>query len=417
MAQLSDDCFAFGGELLPTKEALLQLDQRLHRVTGTETIPLNASVGRILANNIISPMAVPPHDNAAVDGYALRHSDLSNNTVTKLKLIGRIAAGDTCSMLVSAGEVVRIFTGAAVPKGVDTILMQEDCQENKGIVIIPPGIKKGANFRFSGEDIKVGDRILEAGTLLRPQEIGLLASTGQTTVTVYKKLRVALFSTGNEVRDIGQNLPPGHVYDANRYSIGAALNGLGCVSDDLGILPDSHKAIRESLLEVSKTHDLIMTSGGVSTGKEDHIRSAVAKIGQIHFWRLAIRPGRPIALGQVGQVPFVGLPGNPVAVLVTFMIFARPAILKLSGCRNTAPTYYKVRSGFDLQKKLGRREWLRVSITTAKDGFPVAHKFPKDGAGILTSMVKSEGLVELPEDLTELVAGSMVEYLPFTEVG
>ncbi|MEE2662039.1 MAG: gephyrin-like molybdotransferase Glp [Pseudomonadota bacterium] len=417
MAQLSDNCFAFGGELLRTKDALSQLDQRLHAVTGTETIALKGAVGRTLASNIISPMAVPPHDNAAVDGYALRYSDLSTDTETKLKLIGRIAAGDACSRAIRAGETVRIFTGAAIPKGADTVLMQEDCQETEGTVTIPPGIKKGANFRFSGEDIAAGARILEAGTVLRPQEIGLLASTGQTMVPVYKKLRVALFSTGNEVRDIGQDLPAGHIYDANRYSIGAALDGLGCLSDDLGILPDSHDGIRERLLEISKTHDLIMTSGGVSTGEEDHIRSAVANIGQIHFWRLAIRPGRPIALGQVGQVPFVGLPGNPVAVLVTFMIFARPAILKLGGCRKIAPVYYKVQSGFSLRKKLGRREWLRVSIKTVKDGFPVAHKFPRDGAGILTSMVEAEGLVELPEDLTELRPGSMVEYLPFNEVG
>ena len=417
MAQLSDDCFAFGGDLLETKDALSQLDKRLHAVTGTETVPLKGALGRILASNIISPMAVPPHDNAAVDGYALRYRDLSADTDTKLKLTGRIAAGETCSTIVRAGKAMRIFTGAAMPKGADTVLMQEDCQEEKGTVIIPPGIKKGANFRFSGEDIAAGARILEAGIPLRPQEIGLLASIGQTTVPVYKKLRVALFSTGNEVRDIGEDLPAGHIYDANRYSIGAALDSLGCLPDDLGILPDSHNAIRERLLEISKTHDLIMTSGGVSTGEEDHIRSAIANIGQIHFWRLAIRPGRPIALGQVGQVPFVGLPGNPVAVLVTFMIFARPAILKLSGCRKLGPVYYKVRAGFSLRKKLGRREWLRVSIKTAKDGFPVAHKFPQDGAGILTSLVKSQGLVELPEGLTELVRGAMVEYLPFNEVG
>tara|TARA_B100001123_G_scaffold72436_1_gene81279 strand:- start:532 stop:1785 length:1254 start_codon:yes stop_codon:yes gene_type:complete len=417
VAQLSDDCFAFGGELLRTKDALLQLDQRLHAVTGTETIPLKGAVGRILANNIISPMAVPPHDNAAVDGYALRYSDLSSDTDTKLTLIGRVAAGDACSTIVGTGEVMRIFTGAAMPKGADTVLMQEDCKEEEGKVIVPPGIKKGANFRFSGEDIAAGDRILESGTLLRPQEIGLLASTGQTTVPVYKKLRVALFSTGNEVRDIGQDLPAGHIYDANRYSIAASLDRLGCLSDDLGILADSHDVIHDRLLDISKTHDLIMTSGGVSTGEEDHIRSAVAKIGQIHFWRLAIRPGRPIALGQVGQIPFIGLPGNPVAVLVTFMIFARPAILKLGGCRKIAPVYYKVRAGFNLRKKLGRREWLRVTIKMAKDGFPVAHKFQRDGAGILTSLVESEGLVELPEDLTELTTGSIVEYLPFNEVG
>lgn len=417
MAQLSDDCFAFGGELMRTAEALALLTDRLDVVVGREDVDLRHAAGRVLAADIVSARAVPPHDNAAVDGYAVRFEDLSADNDTALSLAGRVAAGDISDRPVGAGEAVRIFTGAAMPDGADTVLMQEDCREDGGTVTIPPGIKQGANRRFAGEDIEAGATILSAGTRLRPQEVGLAASIGVGALPVFKPVRVALFSTGDEVRDVGADLPPGAVYDANRYSIAAALERLGCDVDDLGILPDSYDVIRDTLDKAAKDHDLIMTSGGVSTGEEDHVRTAVDALGKMHFWRLAIRPGRPLALGQIGSVPFIGLPGNPVAVLVTFMRFARPAVLRLGGSRETEPNAYRVRVGFPVKKKLGRREWLRVRLERDSDGAPVVHKFPRDGAGILTSMVESDGLVELPEELTSLEAGTMVDYLPFSEIG
>jgi molybdopterin molybdotransferase len=421
MAQLSDDCFAFGGELMRTDEALALLTERLSVVVDREDCALRDAAGRILAEDVTSARAVPPHDNAAVDGYAVRFEDLSADGETRLILTGRIAAGDISDRPVGAGEAIRIFTGAAMPADGDTVLMQEDCREdNQGDnahVVIPPGIKQGANRRFAGEDIAAGDVILKAGTKLRPQEIGLTASIGLKTLAVYKPVRVALFSTGDEVRDAGEDLPPGCIYDANRYSVAAALERLGCIVDDLGILPDSYDVIRDTLSAAADDHDLIMTSGGVSTGEEDHVRAAIDALGKMHFWRLAIRPGRPLALGQIGNVPFIGLPGNPVAVLVTFMRFARPAILRLGGSRVTEPAMYRVRAGFPLKKKLGRREWLRVRLDRDADGAPVAQKFPRDGAGILTSMVESDGLVELPEELTSFEAGTMVDFLPFSEIG
>lgn len=417
MAQLSDDCFAFGGELMKTDEALSLLTDRLSVAVDPEDCTLRDAAGRILAADVISTRAVPPHDNAAVDGYAIRFEDLSTDGDTALALTGRIAAGDISDRPVGAGQAVRIFTGAAMPAAGDTVLMQEDCREENGHVVIPPGIKQGANRRFAGEDIAVGDVILKAGMKLRPQEIGLAASIGLKSLPVYKPVRVALFSTGDEVRDAGEDLPPGCIYDANRYSVAAALERLGCDVDDLGILPDSHEIIRDTLSTAAVDHDLIMTSGGVSTGEEDHVRTAVDALGSMHFWRLAIRPGRPLALGQIGNVPFIGLPGNPVAVLVTFMRFARPAILRLGGSRVTEPAMYRVRAGFPLKKKLGRREWLRVKLTRDADGAPVAQKFPRDGAGILTSMVESDGLVELPEELTSFEAGTMLDFLPFSEIG
>lgn len=417
MAQLSDDCFAFGGELMRTDEALALLTDRLAIVVDRETCALRDAGGRILAEDITSARAVPPHDNAAVDGYAVRFEDLSAGKETRLALAGRIAAGDMAKRPVGPGEAMRIFTGAAMPAGGDTVLMQEDCREEDGYVLIPPGIKQGANRRFAGEDIAAGDIILKVGTKLRPQEIGLAASIGIESLPVYKPVRVALFSTGDEVRDAGDDLPPGCIYDANRYSVAAALEKLGCTVDDLGILPDSYDVIRDTLSTAAHDHDLIMTSGGVSTGEEDHVRAAVDALGKMHFWRLAIRPGRPLALGQIGKVPFIGLPGNPVAVLVTFMRFARPAILRLGGSSVTEPAMYRVRAGFPVKKKLGRREWLRVRLDRDADGAPVARKFPRDGAGILTSMVESDGLVELPEELTSFEAGTMVDFLPFSEIG
>tara|TARA_R110000868_G_scaffold1554_3_gene12440 strand:+ start:8297 stop:9550 length:1254 start_codon:yes stop_codon:yes gene_type:complete len=417
MAQLSDDCFAFGGDLMKTADALTLLAERLDVVVGREDVDLRHASGRVLAADVTSDRAVPPHDNAAVDGYAVRFGDLSAGGDTTLTVTGRIAAGGVSGRPVGRGEAMRIFTGAAMPEGADTVLMQEDCRAENDTVTIPPGIKQGANRRFAGEDIEAGATILTAGTKLRPQEIGLAASTGTVTLPVFKPVRVALFSTGDEVRDVGAELPPGSIYDANRYSVAAALERLGCDVDDLGILPDSYDIVHDTLRDAAAGHDLIMTSGGVSTGEEDHVRAAVAALGKMHFWRLAIRPGRPLALGQIGTVPFIGLPGNPVAVLVTFMRFARPAILRLGGSRDLDPGMYRVRAGFPVKKKLGRREWLRVRLERDTDGAPVARKFPRDGAGILTSMVDSDGLVELPEELTSLEAGTMVDYLPFSEIG
>ena len=416
MAQLSDDCFAFGGELMTADEALALLTERLDIVVEPETAGLRAALGRILAADVRSERAVPPHDNAAVDGYAVSFDDLDADGETRLPVTARVAAGQALDRAAAPGEAIRIFTGAPMPDGMDTILMQEDCRREGDDVVIPPGIKRGANRRHAGEDIEDGSVILRAGCRLRPQELGLAASIGRTTLEVYRPLRVGLFSTGDEIREVGDELPPGCVYDANRYALIGLLESLGCAVEDLGILPDRFEAIRDALRSAAASHDLIVTSGGVSTGDEDHVRQAVMELGSIHFWRLAIRPGRPLALGQVGDIPFLGLPGNPVAVMVTFMRFARPAILLMSGCRDIRPRTFHVRASFGYKKKLNRREWLRVALFTDDDGTPAVRKFPRDGAGILSSMVAADGLVELPEDLTAVEPGAMVEFLPFSEV-
>ena len=418
MAQLSDDCFAFGGALMTAGEALSLLSERLHVVAGSETVPLRNACGRILAADLAAPFPVPPHDNAAVDGYAVYFDDLDAERETRLPVGTRIAAGQSVDRAVPRGEAVRIFTGAPMPPGPDTVLMQEDCALDGDCVVIPPGIKRGANRRHAGEDIEAGSVVLTRGRRLRAQDVGLAASIGCAALEVHSALRVALFSTGDEIREVTDELPPGCVYDANRYALASLLDELGCEVDDLGILEDSLEAVRAALDGAAASHDLIMTSGGVSTGEEDHVRAAVEALGAIHFWRLAIRPGRPLALGQVGRVPFIGLPGNPVAVMVTFMRFARPAILRLAGAADAdaAPKTFPVRAGFAYRKKVSRREWLRVILHTDEAGTPYVTKFPRDGAGILSSMVGSDGLLELPEDLAAVEEGAMVDFLPFSEV-
>jgi len=301
------------------------------------------------------------------------------------------------------------------------VMMQEDCRREGDRVAIAPGIRRGANRRLAGEDVVRGSVALRAGTRLRPQDIGLAAALGLTRLTVVGRLKVALFSTGDELAEPGATLSPGAIYDSNRFTLAALLAQLGCAVTDLGILPDRLEAIRRSLAQAARDHALLLTSGGVSTGEEDHVKAAVAALGKLHVWRLAIKPGRPIALGQIDDaagraVPFIGLPGNPVAVMVTFLRIARPIILRLMGADGREPLHFPVRAAFDYKKKASRREWVRVRLEPGADGVPVAHKYPRDGAGILRSMVESDGLVELPEDMVQLAAGSMVDFLPFSEV-
>ena len=428
MAQLKDDCFAFGGELMPLADALDRLRDNVGVTVGTETVALRQAAGRILAEDVTAERNVPPHDNSAVDGYAVYFEDLNDGEDTRLPLSARIAAGHPLDRPAKRGEALRIFTGAPMPTGADgtqasgpdTVFMEEDCTEDSGGVVLPPGLKRGSNRRHAGEDVTAGTVIIEAGRRLRAQEIGLAASVGRESLSVHKRLRAAVFSTGDEIRDPGGEAPEGCIFDANRYTVMALLEGLGAEVTDLGILEDDTGAIAKALEAATADHDLLVTSGGVSAGEEDHVRDAVESLGQIHFWRLAIKPGRPIALGQVGgqvgDVAFLGLPGNPVAAMVTFMVIGRPLVLLLSGASDADAKRFPVEAGFDYKKKKGRREWARVTLETNGKGVPVAMKHHSSGAGILTSMVEADGLVELPEDTEALKKGAMVDFLPFNEV-
>jgi molybdopterin molybdotransferase len=416
MAQLSDDCFAHGGPLMRVAAALELLAERTQAVTAPETRPLAACLDRVLAEPLVAPFDVPPHDNSAVDGYAVFFEDLNAGSETRLPIGARVAAGHALDRPGKRGEAIRIFTGAAMPEGPDTVMMQEDCREEDDSVVIAPGIKQGSNRRKRGEDFKTGDLLVPQGRRLRPQDLGQAAACGLTELSVYRPLRVALFSTGDELRQPGEPLEAGTIYDSNRAVLSGLLTGLGCAVTDLGILRDKAKGIEAALAEAAAAHDLVITSGGVSVGEEDHVKQAVETLGNLHVWRLAIKPGRPIALGQIARVPFVGLPGNPVAVMVTFLTIVRPLILRLMGAEMLPARRFLVRSDFTHKKKAERREWVRASLVALPDGGFAAQKFSRQGAGILSSLVESDGLVELPEDMTLLEPGALVDFLPFSEV-
>jgi molybdopterin molybdotransferase len=416
MAQLSDDCFAFGGALMRADAASAILADRATPLAPVERSGLRNAVGRILAANIVAARSVPPHDNAAVDGYAVAFADLDPNAATRLPIVGRSAAGHPMAEPLRGGTAARVFTGAPMPLGADTVFMQEDVRVEGDTAILPPGLKRGSNRRKVGEDIAAGTTVLKAGHRLRAQDVGLIASLGMLEFDAYARLRVAVFSTGDELREPGAAAPSGTVYDANRFVLLAALDRLGFAVSDLGILADRPDAVREALADAAATHDAVITSGGMSMGAEDHVRAAVEMLGALHFWRLAIRPGRPVAFGTLAGKAFLGLPGNPVAMMVTFLRFARPVLLRLAGATDVVPHMQRVRIAADIGKKAGRREWLRVKLAAGDDGIPVAHKFPRDGAGILTSLVESDGLIELDEDTCAVPAGSLVDFLPYTEV-
>ena len=421
MAQLSDDCFAQGGRLMRVAEAQALLEGVLVPVSAAEPVPLHAALGRVLLEDVVAAADVPPRDNSAVDGYAVFFADLDPEAETLLPVTGRAAAGHPLGRPARRGEAIRIFTGALMPEGSDgggpdTVMMQEDCRLEGDRVVIAPGIKRGANRRARGEDITAGATVLSQGLRLRAQDLGQAAAAGRREVLVAKPLRVALLSTGDELREPGAALEPGCIYDSNRTTIHGLLAGLGCAVTDLGILKDEAGTIRAALARAAEDHDLIVTSGGVSVGEEDHVKQAVEALGALHLWRLAIKPGRPLALGQVGAVPFVGLPGNPVAVMVTFVTMVRPMILRLMGGAAPPPHSFKVCAAFAHRKKKDRREWLRVRLEGEGPGAWRARKFPREGAGILSSLVEADGLVELPEDLTRLAPGTMVDFLPFSEV-
>ncbi|TCS60884.1 molybdopterin molybdotransferase MoeA [Varunaivibrio sulfuroxidans] len=417
MTVVRDDCFVTDERMIPYAEGLGVLMARIAPVVGRETVALGAALGRVLCADVVSGRDVPAFDNSAVDGYAVAYGDLTPNGQTRLEVAGRIAAGHPLDGAVQKGAAYRIFTGAPVPAGLDTVFMQEDVIQDGDGVILPAGVRRGANFRHLGEDVRRGETVLAPGRRLRPQDVGLAASLGCAELPVYTRLKAAIFSTGDEVREPGGDAPEGCLFDINRYSVSGLLTEIGVAVTDLGILPDDPDAIVQALDRASVDHDVILTSGGVSVGDEDHVKGAVNRLGSLHFWRLAIKPGRPIAFGRIKNATFIGLPGNPVASMVTFMCVARAVILRLAGrVAETPPRRFPVRADFAYKKKTGRREWLRAWLTVDGDGRLCAVKFPSEGSGVLTSMVKAEGLVELEEDRGPVAHGDRVAFIPFSEV-
>jgi molybdopterin molybdotransferase len=421
VAQLSDDCFAHGGALMRLDAALAELSRRLVPIAPLEMLPLALCHGRILAEPLVAKVAVPPRDNSAVDGYAVYHDDLSHDGDTRLPVLGRAAAGHPYPAAQPRGTAVRVLTGAVMPRGdngdPDTVMMQEDCTVDGDSVIIQPGIKRGANRRLAGEDIQAGEAVLAAGRILTAPDLALAAASGHAMLSIRRPLRVALISTGDEVHEPGGPLPDGGIYDANRPLLAALLTAAGCRVSDLGIQPDRRDHLAKVFADAAREHDAVVTSGGVSTGDEDHVKAAIEAHGRLDFWRLAIKPGRPVALGLIGGVPFFGLPGNPVAAMLTFCFFARPLLQRLNGAVPVQPRSYPVTAGFAYKKKADRREWVRVSLQDDGHGGWRAEKYAIDGAGVITSLTRTDGLIELPEDLTRLEPGGGARFYPYEALG
>jgi molybdopterin molybdotransferase len=411
MAQLSADADAFG-PMLTIEQAAGHAAERIAAVTGSETVPLAAADGRVLAADVIAPLDLPPFANSAVDGYAVRFADLAA-AETQLPLSGRVAAGNDAVGVATVGVAVRVFTGAPMPAGADTVFMQEDVTLKAGAVVLPPGLKRGSNTRPAGEDLPRGHVALAAGRRLRPQDLALLAALGLTEVAVRRRVRVAIFSTGDELNEPGTALPRAGIYDANRSLLRALVTRAGAEVVDLGILKDEPESLAARLLQAAESCDLILTSGGVSTGEEDHVKAAVERAGELAFWRVAIKPGRPVAMGHVAATPFIGLPGNPVAVFVTFAFVARTVIALLSGTPPNSLHGLPVRLGFPYKKKAGRREYVRVSLAPGPDGIAMARKHPRDGAGVLSSLTETDGLVELADELTNVAESTIVPFLAY----
>jgi molybdopterin molybdotransferase len=419
MAQLTDDCFAFSGPLLPIAEMERMIAEGVQPVTETETVPLAAARGRVLAGDIIAPIDLPPFDNSAVDGYAVRHRDLDPNAETRLAVGGRLTAGSAARAPIAAHQAIRIFTGAPMPRGADTVFMQEDVHAEADAVLLPAGLKPGANRRLAGEDVRKGAVVLPAGRRLAAPDVALAAALGLTELHVRRRVRVALFSTGDEIVEPGRPRPAAALYDANRTLLDGLLERLGAAVTDLGILKDEPAALETAIAAAARQHDLVLTSGGVSTGEADHVKSAVEKIGRLVFWRVAIKPGRPVAMGAIrgldqgSGAAFVGLPGNPVAAFVTFARVVRPLLLRLAGAKPEPLTALPVRLSFAYKKKIGRREYVRVALRTAADGVVEAVKHPQEGAGVITSLTETDGLAELSEDTTTVELGSTVGFLSY----
>jgi len=396
--------------MLAVREALDFLLAAARPVAEVENIPTLEANGRVLARAVVSGMNVPGHDNTQMDGYAVRAADCASGDAT-LTVTQRIPAGHVGNPLLP-GCAARIFTGALIPEGADAVVMQEQCEAKEALVTIKHTPKVGEWIRRTGEDISVGSVILAAGTRLRSQELGLAASIGMAELAVRRKLRVAVFFTGDELAMPGEPLAPGAIYNSNRFTLRALLENLGCEVRDFGIVPDSLEATRNVLRQAADGNDLIITSGGVSVGEEDHIKPAVEAEGKLNMWQIAVKPGKPLAFGEVGQAFFLGLPGNPVSSFVTFLLFVRPFLLRLQGAEVPAqPRGMQLRADFAWPKADRRNEFLRARLNT-QGGLDL---FPNQGSGVLTSTVWGDGLVDNPPG-NPIAPGDVVRFIPFSEL-
>nr|WP_298146093.1 gephyrin-like molybdotransferase Glp [uncultured Pseudomonas sp.] len=405
-------CDCAGDALRPVDEAIAELLARAPAPPPVEYVAVGKALGRVLAESLRAPFEVPAWDNSAMDGYALRAADLPAEG-GYLPLAGRIAAGDAASQALPAGHAVRIFTGAPLPPGADTVVAQEHCRLEGGQLWLPP-VKGGEHVRKRGEEVAAGTLVLAAGQRLRAQELGLLASFGIARVAVYRRLRVGLLSSGNELREPGEALQPGQIHNANRYSLAGVLQSLGLEVHDYEIMADELAASRDALSLAASEWDLLITSGGVSVGEEDHLKQAIRELGELHLWRLAIQPGKPLAFGSVGGKPWIGLPGNPAAALITALVVARPFLLRAQGCLSVLPQPLRMPAGFAWTKPNARRQYLRARLQE-QDGQLRVCLHPQQGSAMLTSACWADGLAVVDVGQT-LEQGELLDYLPFGEL-
>ena len=395
-------------------QALTFLLERARPVTETEWLGISAALGRVLARPVVSGVDVPPWDNSAMDGYAVRSADVPAVGEACLPVSQRVPAGSVGARL-DLGTAARIFTGAPMPTGADTVVVQEACREEGGKVFFHGPVQAGENVRPRGNDIAAGAQVLAAGTRMRPQEMGLAASVGAAQIAVSRRLRVALFATGDELVDPGDRLEPGQIYNSNRYTLLGLLRGLGCEVEDLGTIADDYVCTRDGIVRAAEGNDVLVTSGGVSVGEEDHVKRVLRDLGRLDLWQVRIKPGKPLAYGSVGAMDFLGVPGNPVSALVTFVLLVRPFLLARMGADAVLPRRHRVLSGFRWARRGERREFLRARLETGEDGVPRATLFPRQGSDVLTSVAWADGLVEVPEGDT-VETGDWVSYVSFSDL-
>ncbi len=407
---------------LSVDEVLQRIAQAIQPITDRETVDLAQALGRVLALDVVSPLSVPPHDNSAMDGYAFAGNAAQFNTPLDLKVVGTALAGQAWTQPLLPGECVKIMTGAIMPPGLDTVVPLELAQRQGDTVHVAPGvIKPGANRRRLGEDLMAGEPALLAGQRLTPAAVGLLASLGLQTLPVFRRLRVAYFSTGDEILSPGEAPREGAVYDSNRFTLTSLLSRMGVDVIDMGVVPDQPGALHAAFERAAREADAVLTSGGVSMGDADHTRTTIQQLGQIDFWRIAMRPGRPMAFGRMGNLAgaqtrggwLFGLPGNPVAAMVTFLVFVRPALQRLMGCKAAPPVLLQARCTEVLRKRPGRSEFQRGIVAVNGDGVLCVRTTGPQGSGVLSSMVQANGLIVLHHAQEAVAPGDLVDVLMF----
>lgn len=399
------------GALLSEDEALATLLDIASPVDQTEDVDTADGLGRVLAGDVRAQIDVPPADNSAMDGYAIASRDIPADGAT-LPVSQRITAGETGTRL-TPGTAARIFTGAPIPPGADSVIAQEEARRDGDTVHLSGPVTPGRHIRRAGEDIAAGTTVLGAGQRLRPQALGLAASTGAAQLAVRRRVRVAMLCTGDELVAPGEALGPGQIYNSNRYTLKGLVESLGCEAHDLGVVPDRPAATRDALSEAAVDCDLVLSSGGVSVGEEDHVRAAVQELGELELWRLALKPGKPLAYGRIGATHFIGLPGNPVSLFVTFCVIARPFILRLQGRGDLAPTALPALAGFERTNPIERREYLRARLTRDDHNRSLAVAHPRQGSGVLSSTEWADCLAVVPAHHT-VRHGQTVDVLPFS---